>query len=129
MKIKMIEFRNIAASARFTKVPLIKNVEDNGFFPTQKLPDSDNFPFLFLKSKKCASHFCRKTTNKNKQLNKQKTWISKSYLIKQCYLWKSSHLNHADSLFVSYKLTCWYDMKDTWSSMLLVSNHIICPAQ
>ena len=37
--------------------------------------------------------------------------------------------SYAFSLFLSTKLTCWYDMKDTWSSMLLVSNHIIRPAQ
>ena len=34
-------------------------------------------------SKKCASRFCRETTNENKQFKETKTWISNFYLIRK----------------------------------------------
>ena len=43
------------------------------------------FSLLLLINKKCASHFRRELSNKNKQLNETKTWIYGSCLIRQSF--------------------------------------------
>ena len=99
--------------ARFTKVPLkpwnlnlIKNGEVRIVFQLEKSLILIIYSFLPI-GKKWASHFCRGTTKENKQFKETKTWISKSYLIRQSfkgYRWKSGiaifawmipiHMNH-----------------------------------
>ena len=47
---------------------------------------------LHLKNKKCTSHFCRETANKNKQFKETKTLLSDLYFIRKSfsgYRWKS----------------------------------------
>ena len=61
---------------------LIKTGEDIILFRLEKCLILWVSPLL-LKKKKCASHFRRGTTNENKQLKETKTWISKTYLIRQ----------------------------------------------
>ena len=49
---------------------LIQNVDRNVAFLTQKVFSFDSFSELFLISKKCANHLCRKTTNEKNSLKK-----------------------------------------------------------
>ena len=58
-----------------------KNVEAIVVFLTPKFLVLIVSPLL-LKSKKCASHFCRKTANENEQFYVTKTWIFNSYMIR-----------------------------------------------
>ena len=74
------------SDARFPSVAL-KPKSDKKY--GWKMFDSDNFSMFFI-NKKCASHFCRETTNESNDLNIEKYW----YLI---HTWSENAFKTGDT--------------------------------